>query len=335
MVVSVVSGRDEDALPGFLESLWADAERLGDRLKCVAIANAASCALIDRIRSMKTDNPGRRLELVVNAERRGFAANHNRTMREHEADYYLIANDDVVVLPGTLDALIAYMEDPSNVRVAVASPKLLNVDRTPQGSTFSFPSFVRVLVSAADLRSISSVDRLIGVIARVFRAGRTSRWAHDRTVMVDSVRGAFMLVRRDAVDDAGLIDEVSAVGGEELEWHRRMASRGWLVAFVHDAAVVHVGGLTVGGDAMLRTEYVKGWLNYFQKHGRPIDLLLIRVGLLLIYGVRFLAYSLTRRPGARAAARAGLRVGASWPRIWRAAAKAGLVHHAREQPEAV
>ena len=331
VVASVVSGHDEQALLTFVDSLWTNARHLGDDLTSVVIANAPSEGFLERIRSAAKCAPTGRVDVVVNTVRRGFAANHNQAMTTHDADYYLISNDDVVVLPGALESLIAFMEDPKNGRVAVATPKLLNADGTVQGCTYSFPSILRVFVSAADMRSWSWFRAILSAVGRRRRRGRTRYWDHDSTMFVDSVRGAFVLIRRGAIDDVGLMDEIAAVGGEELEWHRRMADNGWRIAFVHDAAVVHVGEQTVGDDPVLKVEYVKGWLNYFQKHGTALEVLVLRVGLAMIYGFRTVASMLRSDVRAGEAARAGMTTARRWPRIWRGSVEAGLIHEPGER----
>ncbi len=325
VVVSVVAGRDVSMLLTFLESLDKEAKTIGADFLCVVTANAVSDEDLARIHAATTRHRGSSIQVVANERRRGFAANHNSVIREHRADYYLISNDDIIVRPGAIGALLAYMENPANSRVAVASPQLLNVDGSVQGSTYSFPSPSRVLASAADLRSVPLLRNAIEHAARSSGVGRSRLWSHDRTMHVDSVRGAFVLVRGAAVADVGPMDEISMVGGEELEWHRRMAERGWKVSFVHDAEVIHLGSQTISGDSSLSVEYVKGWLNFFQKHGRAFDVLMLRVGLAAIYLVWSLWAFVSSDRESRATSRAGLRLALDWPRVWNAAVSEGRV----------
>jgi GT2 family glycosyltransferase len=88
---------------------------------------------------------------------------------------------------------------------------------------------------------------------------------------VQTFGGAAMLVRRAAVCDVGPMDEVSLIGGEETEWHKRVWDAGWSAVFLHDAQVVHFGSQTVRRLPRLHAEFFKGALNYFWKHrGRPV-----------------------------------------------------------------
>ncbi len=325
IVVSVVSGREVNMLLTFLESVDEEAKSLAAEVVCVVTANALPDEDLARVYAATARYRGVRIHVVANNCRLGFAANHNRTMRDHRADYYLICNDDVIVRPDAIRLLLAYMEDPANSRVAVASPQLLNSDGSVQGSTYSFPAITRVFASAAGLRSITLLRRALEYVARRSGVGRSRFWAHDRTMHVDSVRGAFVLVRGSAVADVGLMDEISMIGGEELEWHRRMAEHGWKVAFVHSAEVIHLGSETISHDGTLSVEYVKGWLNFFQKHGRAFDVPLLRIGLFVIYIVHALWGMVSSDRDSRATSRAGLRLVLGWSRVWRAAVSEGRV----------
>ncbi|MGQ0432423.1 MAG: glycosyltransferase family 2 protein [Microthrixaceae bacterium] len=109
---------------------------------------------------------------------------------------------------------------------------------------------------------------------------------------VDTFRGAFVVVRGQTVADVGLMDEVSLVGGEETEWHQRMAHSGWRVVFWPGASVLHKGSATVGGRGDLEVEYLKGALNYFDKHRSVAVAWLARFGSAGVLAGRWLGAAL-------------------------------------------
>jgi GT2 family glycosyltransferase len=76
--------------------------------------------------------------------------------------------------------------------------------------------------------------------------------------------GACMLVRRDALDEVGPLDEDFFLFSEETDWHYRFRLAGWQVLFFPGAEVVHVGGAGHGGR-MFR-EQVRGHLRFVAKH---------------------------------------------------------------------
>ena len=80
--------------------------------------------------------------------------------------------------------------------------------------------------------------------------------------------GACMLVRREAIEQVGLLDEAFFLFSEETDWAYRFRERGWKVLFFPGAECVHVGGASHGGR--LFRENVRGHLRFLSKHrGEP------------------------------------------------------------------
>ena len=91
---------------------------------------------------------------IVNSEPLGFATNHNAALRDGQADFALMLNDDLVFLPHSVPPLLEFMADDRNRRVAAVSPRLLNTDMTLQPSTYSFPTLIHSLVVCSGLRAV-------------------------------------------------------------------------------------------------------------------------------------------------------------------------------------
>ena len=62
----------------------------------------------------------------------------------------------------------------------------------------------------------------------------------DEEAIVDSVVGAFMMVRREAVEQAGLLDETFFMYGEDLDWAYRIQKNGWKIVYHPRVVVKHV-----------------------------------------------------------------------------------------------
>ena len=76
--------------------------------------------------------------------------------------------------------------------------------------------------------------------------------------------GACMLIRREAVDQVGPLDEAFFLFSEETDWCRRFTQAGWKVLFYPGAECVHVGGASHGGR--LFRENLRGHLRFLAKH---------------------------------------------------------------------
>jgi GT2 family glycosyltransferase len=168
--------------------------------------------------------------LVVNEKNFGYARGVNRGLREARERYVLVLNPDVRLLPGSVEALWRAME--SAPSVGIAAPKLLNPDGTLQYSCRRFYTFGTFLARRTFLR------RLLP-LRRVERRHLMMDEDHDRSMTVDWVIGGALLVRREAVEDVGPMDERFFLYFEDVDWCYRMSKRGWRVLYQPEAMMVH------------------------------------------------------------------------------------------------
>jgi len=268
---SVVSGTDPGAIVTFLESLRRGGERLPDGLTTTAIINNGDKALAERVAPIADT-------VIIRQSPQGFAANHNEVLRTTTAEFHVIANDDVIVTTECLAELLDVILRPGNEDLAVVSPLLRNPDGSLQPSTYGFPSASSVAFGWSGLReriSDSSMRRLASLLRR--GSGKSRHWDHDREVSVDTLRGAFVVVRTKAIRQLGLMSEVALVGGEETEWHARMKKAGWRVLFTPRTTVPHTGRVTTGNRPDLEVEYVKGTVNFFAQHASRTQFTLVKI----------------------------------------------------------
>ena len=269
----VFGGGKDDLIIGCLESIG---KNYYGAAEIYVVSNLGS-PNIQKIIKKRWPN----IHLVVNCEAKGFAANHNQIIRRTSNPYVLILNDDVEILEGSLEKLINYLNH--NPDAAAVSPKLLNPDGSLQQSTYSFPNLFTALVNFSGIRNLIPFNKFTYAVARLFLGSGESRfWNHDKTCVVDTVRGACVLMRRAAINEVGLMDEVCRAYGEETEWHYRFKKSGWKVVFLHDAEIVHYGQQTTSKKP-IKEEEVKGALNYFKKHKSKLDFCLFTLSIAVIF----------------------------------------------------
>lgn len=242
----------------------------------------------------------------------GFAPNQNLLLTQVAADYYLIVNDDIIFLPGSIDKPLKYLERCENSGVGMLAIRLLNADGTLQPSTYSFPGILRVVLGLSGLRSLIPLSPKFFRLASFLRlgSGKSRYWPHRETVEVETFRGSYMFVRGTALNEVGLMD---LRGGEETEWHARFHRHGWKIVFYSEAEVIHLGSMTVSKDPERDLIALRVALNLYHKHMPRWRYALVRFCCFLIYVEKYAVAKFRSASRARDVARKGLRLIIGWP----------------------
>jgi len=194
-----------------------------------------------------------RVRLIGNERNLGFAAAVNRGLREATGDFCILLNTDAKLMKGAVETLIKFMR--SDSRIGAAGPQLLNDDGSLQNSFSVFPTLLTETVNKSLLKLL---------FPRKFPGKHA---VGDDPVEVDSLIGACFCVRREAVEQVGLLDEDYFFFLEETDWGLRMKEAGWKIFLVPSALVVHLQGKSAdqAGPAA-RIEYYRSRYIYFLKH---------------------------------------------------------------------
>ncbi len=220
--VIIVSYKGRAYLGRCLESLVPEVQAVGGEI--IVIDNASSDGSPELARSF----PG--VRVIENPVNVGFARAVNQGLKLASGRYLLILNPDTEVRPGALPTLVDFMN--GHPRVGLAGPKLLNPNGTVQPSRRRFPD-LPILFTESTLVQWR-LPRL-GIFRRFYCEGLPADGPHP----VDWVTGACMLVRRQAVEEVGPLDERFFMYAEELDWCRRLRAGGWEIYYVPGAEVVH------------------------------------------------------------------------------------------------
>ena len=192
---------------------------------------------------------------VVESENRGLGAGWNVGIRETASRFVLLLNADAWLRGDALARLVAFAD--GRPRAAVVGPRLLNPDGTLQRSVRGFPTLWRLATEYFFLRKLAPRTRALNA----FYAGG---FDHDEVREAEFVMGACMLVRREAIEEVGPLDEEFFLFSEETDWCYRFRKAGWDVLFFPGAECVHIGGAAHGGR--LYRENLLGHLRFLRKH---------------------------------------------------------------------
>lgn len=256
VTVILVSYQCRDALAGCLRSL--DAERSNVPLDVIVVDNASTDGSPDMV-----DEHFPWVTLIRNRTNDGFAAAANLAMPSVSSPYVLLLNPDMLVPPGAIANAVDELE--RHPDVGMLGVKLVRPDGT---------------FDHACKRGIPTIPSAIAYFLRLHRIWpKNARFAgytaglldEDESGFVDAINGAFMLVRREAVESVGPMDERYWMYAEDLDWCHRFWKRGWKVLYWPGAEVLHWKGGSSGDVrpwALNRAFHRSMWL-FYEKHHAP------------------------------------------------------------------
>ncbi|HET7037214.1 MAG TPA: glycosyltransferase family 2 protein [Thermomicrobiaceae bacterium] len=247
----IVAWNTRDLLLACLASLEREAARAGLALETIVVDNASTDGTAAAVRAAF---PG--VRLLAQRENRGFAAASNLGIRATGGRAVLLLNPDTELQPGSLGALWRALH--AMPHVGLVGALLLNPDGSLQSAGYRFPGLAQQVLDFFPLHPRLAGSRL---------NGRFSSGDGRTPFAVDHPLGACMLLRREAIDEVGPLDEGYFMYSEEIDWCRRLKAAGWTILTAPAARVVHHGGRSTGqvSRAML-VELHRSRARYFRRH---------------------------------------------------------------------
>jgi hypothetical protein len=194
------------------------------------------------------------VHLLGNGANSGFARANNEAIRRTCGKYILLLNPDTLVMPGTLDKLIQFMD--GNPEAGVAGPRLLNPDQSLQVSCYPRPTLFREFWRMFHLDPLSPQGTY-----------PMERWSIEACKEVDVLKGACLILRREMLNQVGLLDEDYFIYSEEVDLCYRVQKAGWKLYWVPQAQLIHFGGQSTQQVAQeMFLMLYKGKVLYFRKH---------------------------------------------------------------------
>jgi len=224
-------------------------------------------------------------KLIKSEENLGFAKGNNVAIRQCKGRYIALVNPDVIVFPGCLDTLADFLDQ--NPKVGNVGPRVFNPDMTQQSTCRRFPTLWN------NFCSVTRLERIFK--ASYFFAGEHMFYfPHDRMLAVDVIVGCFSMIRREAFDDVGLLDEGLFMYGDDVDWCRRARNAGWQVIFCPEARAIHDQGKTTAPfPVRFAVAQQRSVLHYWKKHHTFLGVLGIRSLMFFRHLPRYVVAGLT------------------------------------------
>lgn len=228
--------------------------------------------------------------MICNETNMGFTKAVNQGLRQAQGDFVLLLNPDTELPADLFQPLIEiFQADP---QVGMVAPQLLNPDGSIQPSCRRFPRRRDVIYHALGLHWFFKRSR-------EFNSWKMGDFDHQSQREVDQPQGAFLLARRQAVDQVGLLDERFPMFFSDVDWCRRFIDHGWKILFVPSVQIVHHKGTSIYRNRlkMIWSSH-RSFYHYFQKYQRGLfqgflNLMIgeILIGLALVRSIFYLLSS--------------------------------------------
>ncbi len=225
------------------------------------------------------------VQFLALKENIGFGKANNVGFAMAKGRYVLCLNPDTLLSEDTMQVMVEYMEQHPDV--GLSGCKLLNGDGTFQlACRRGFPTPWVAFTRSFGLQSLFPKSQLFGRYNQTFRDV-------NATYEVDAVSGAFMFIRREALEQVRGFDPDFFMYGEDLDICYRVTLHGWKVAYVHTTSVIHFKGESTKRSSINEVGvFYDAMAIFVQKHfaSSRLFLLFLRTGIAVRTVVAYISF---------------------------------------------
>ncbi|MCS6935520.1 MAG: glycosyltransferase family 2 protein [Chitinophagales bacterium] len=209
----------------YLEQFLPSVVRYTDPHLCDIVV-ADNCSDDDSVAFVRKNYP--QVRVLVNSRNGGYAGGYNEALRQTEATYYVLLNQDMEVTEDWVERVVEKME--KDERIAAAQPKILSYHERDKFEYAGAAGGYLDMWGYAFCRG------------RIFQVIEKDMGQYDDAVNIFWASGACMFVRAKAFWEAGGFDEDFFAHQEEVDLCWRLQHKGYRIIAVPEAVVYHVGG---------------------------------------------------------------------------------------------
>ncbi|MEJ2441351.1 MAG: glycosyltransferase family 2 protein [Patescibacteria group bacterium] len=204
------------------------------------------------------------IRLIRNKENVGFGPANNQGIKSAKGRYILFLNSDTFIKKNIFRGMITWLDE--NPKAGVVTCALRNLDGSLQGTGGYFPNLFKVFAWMFFLEDIPFLDKIIKPFHPMhphsfYKGESFFKKPHQR----DWVTGAFLLTRKEILDDVGVFDEDYFMYTEEVDLCWRIKKKGWQVWFLPKWDITHLGGASSTKEFPILSEF-KGVKTFYKKN---------------------------------------------------------------------
>ena len=217
------------------------------------VDNASSDDSVDYLHPLFPD-----IHFICNTENVGFSKANNQAISESKGEYVLLLNPDTIVAEDTLKGCVEFLN--AHPQVGATGVRMLNADGTfapesRRGVPTPFTSFCKM----TGLSSLFPKSRIFGRYYMKYLD-------EDEANPVEVLSGAFNMLRRKALEQVGLLDEVFFMYGEDIDLSYRMLTGGWQNYYLPYNILHYKGESTNKSSFRYVHVFYNAMLIFFSKH---------------------------------------------------------------------
>ncbi len=191
-----------------------------------------------------------KVKLIANKSNGGFSVANNQAIRMSEGEYILLLNPDTVIMEDTFEKIISFMDqhpDAGGLGVKMIDGKGRFLPESKRGLPTPWVAFYKVFGFSGLFPK-----------SKIFGRYHLSYLNPDNIHKVDVLCGAFMLIRRGALEKTGLLDEAFFMYGEDIDLSYRILQKGYNNYYFPETTIIHYKGESTRKGSI---NYVKMFYN--------------------------------------------------------------------------
>ena len=219
------------------------------------------------------------VKLIINRENYGFACANNQAIKLARGRYVLLLNPDMRLFDDTLSRIASWAD--SHNKAWVIGCRLIDESARIIKQVRRFPELIDQL---------AIILKIPHVFPAVLNKYLMNDFDYSKSASVDSIRGGFFMIRREAIKKVGLLDERYFLWFEEVDYCRRVKAAGREIWYMPTAECIDLMGQSFKQvnlavkqryfrDSMLKyfKKWQPGWQYWILRLAWPLGLLIVRL----------------------------------------------------------
>lgn len=217
----------------------------------LVVDNASADDSLDKLKEYFKD----KVTFIASKENNGFAAGNNQALKIAKGKYVLLLNSDTIVWENTLENIHDYMEKNTDVGAA-GCRVLLENGELDKACKRSFPNVKNSFFRLFHIPTNSKDDNY-----------NLDNLPDDEIYEIDCLTGAFMFIRKAALDEIGFLDETFFMYGEDIDLCYRIKQANWKIVYYGKSKITHLKGASSKKQkSKLIYEFYRAMYIYYKKH---------------------------------------------------------------------